>query len=206
MLARAPETVYQDMEQLVSDPNKNKKGYVEVAYRYYEKDTEDEVIGEDRMQWLYETILELYQEGFRGSDIGILSRGSKDMSLIADYLTRWAEDHPAFRFSSEDSLKLGLSDGVQLLISDLKINAQINRDINIIVFRYYYLKLHDTQWVGVCCDEKEDFIEKELDSQKGIEQLYLFFEEVIHNTDLARYRGQYPYLLTFMEEIGRAHV
>ena len=203
MLARAPETVYQDMEQLVSDPNKNKKGYVEVAYRYYEKDTEDEVIGEDRMQWLYETILEIYQEGFRGSDIGILSRGSKDMSLIADYLTRWAEDHPAFRFSSEDSLKLGLSDGVQLLISALKIKAQINRDINIIVFRDYYLKLHDRPWEEVFSDEKEDFIEKELDSQKGIEQLYLFFEEVIHNTDLGRSRGQYPYLLTFMEEVRK---
>lgn len=203
MLARAPETVYQDMEQLVSAANKDKKGYVEVAYRYYENKTEKEEIEEDRMQWLYETILELYHEGFRGSDIGILFRNSKEMSRIADYLARWAEDHPAFRFSSEDSLKLGLSDGVQLLISALKIKAHINRDINVFVFRDYFLKLRNRPWEEVFSGGEEKTIEEELDSQKGIEQLYLFFEEVINKVDLGQSSGQYPYLLSFMEEVRK---
>jgi len=135
VLAGAPSTVYGDMRQKVSQGNLDKTGYVETEFRYFEYKTEEEVIESERMKWLYETILELEKEGFRGADIGILARGRKDLGILADYLSRWSEDQAVFRFSSEDSLKLGLSDGVQLLMAALRVKADLDPKINQLVLR-----------------------------------------------------------------------
>lgn len=204
-LAQAPSTVYGDMRQKVSDANQDKTGYVETEFRYYEYQTDDEVIEEERMKWLYDTILELEGEGFRGADIGILARGKKDLGILADYLSKWSEEHPAFRFSSEDSLKLGLSDGVQLLIAALKVKADLDKEINQLVFKDYYLKLRGERWEKVFTsgEDREEGEESFFDFHHEIEQLYLFFESVIDRTELTRFQGQYPYILSFLEEVKK---
>src|SRR5690606_6900330 len=111
------------------DDKKNKKRKDDAENENPENEvTKDEET--ERMFWLRAVIDELATEGFRGADIGVLARGKKELAKLSDYFTRWSEEAAQFRFSSEDSLKLDLSDGIQILIAGLKLKAGIDTAIN----------------------------------------------------------------------------
>ena len=231
-LAEAPQMIYGDTAQEVAEKNKNLTGYVEVSYWSYGEDkakvedkdkdkveveVEVEVEEEDkdeeaeRMDWLRTVIDELDAEGYRGADIGVLARGKKELASLSEYFTRWSEGADHFRFSSEDSLKLDLSDGVQLLIAGLRVKAGIDTTINRMVFNNYLIKLNLTAsstktWKDALPSNEQNEInnqEPEILQRTGIEQLSLFFESLIDETGLTETPGQWPYLLSFIEEVKK---
>lgn len=204
-LAEAPETIYRKQSQKVSSAQAGKTGYVEAVYRVFGADINDVEIEEERFVWLKKTILDLQGDGYQGGDIGILARGKKELGMLAEKFSAWADENEVFRFSSEDSLKLSLSTGLQLLIAALRLKIGQNPEINKMVFRNYLLKLDKKAgpagWSGTEIPEaREDEIPE---SEGSISQLYLFFESVIHKLRLSDYPGEYPFILTFLEEVKK---
>ncbi len=165
----------------------------------------------ERMSWLKSVIDELATEGFRGADIGVLARGKKELAKLSEYFTRWSEKAAHFRFSSEDSLKLDLSDGIQILVAGLKVKAGIDTTINKMVFYNYLIKLDlansgTKTWKDALPINEQSEINNlvpELLQPTGIEQLSLFFESLIDEIGLTETPGQWPYLLSFIEEVKK---
>lgn len=213
-LTEAPRSIYGGALQHVSPKNEDQTGYVELNYWSYTRDTEKDRVLEARMEWFKMVISELHEEGFSGSDIGILARGKKEMGILSEYLTRWSEDASNFRFSSENSLRLDLSDGVQLLIAGLKMKTGIDAAVNKLVFINYLSKLQyggssDRDWKDsfyVPDNEYLEVLESELFQKHGIDQLASFFESLTDATGLAEKPGQWPYLLTFIEEVKKFEI
>lgn len=210
LLADAPRKIYGSTFQKVPDKNRNQNGYVEIDYWTYKKGTDKTELQEERMAWLKDTLESLFSDGFRGADIGILARGRKELTQISENLTRWSEENPLFRFSSEDSLRLDLSDGVQLLIAGLKIKTGIDVKINKMVFANYYLKLRQLNlknpaWVNALPENSDEIeiLQNVIFQQDGIEQLSIFFETLIDHTNLNDIKGQWPFLLSFIEEVKK---
>jgi len=214
-LAQAPRQIYGGSCQQIAEKNQDKTGYVEINYWPYEKGTEKEKTEEERMKWLKDRIDDLYQDGFSGDDIGILARGKKDLSTLSEYLTRWSEEAPYYRFSSEDSLKLDLSVGVQLLIAGLKMKAGVNTVINQMVYDNYLIKLKKQYSAESARPDQSSTWEQALPTigsketnfqNSGIEQLTMFFESLIDEAGLTNNKGQWPYLLSFMEEVRKFEI
>lgn len=205
-LANAPRTIYGGDPAKVASGNRDKAGYVEVDYRSFDSKSKPDDIEAARFEWLKTVLKALHKDGFSGADIGILTRGTKELATLSEYLSTWSEEHPLFRFSSEDSLKLALSDGVQLLIAALRMHSSDNVAIRRIEFRNYYSKLHDVHWeVSLKTTVEQEILEmeSELLQGDGIEQLYLFFESMIDRFGLSKKPGQYPFLLSFLEEVKK---
>lgn len=211
LIADAPRKVYNNATQSVPAKNKYQSGFVEVNHWAYDKNTPRDDVTSERMKWLKTVLEELFTDDFVGDDIGILARGKKELAVLSEHLTRWSEGDNRFRFSSEDSLKLDLSDGVQMLIAALKVKAGIDVTVNRMVFSNYRIKLdartsNDLAWSkSLPSNEKDpgDILESELIRLSGIQQLSLFFESVISATGLAMHQGQWPYLLSFMEQVKK---
>ena len=211
LIAEGPRQVYSTATQSVPEQNMDQTGYVQIDYWSYDKDYPKDNIIIQRMDWLRTVLIEVFEQGYSGADIGILARGKKDLGVLSDYLSRWSETDARFRFSSEDSLKLDLSDGVQMLIAALKIKAGIDVRINEMVFSNYQKKLNiastDIQnWEDLLPGGERDYddiLDSDLLRQSGIQQLSLFFESVILKTSLTQKSGQWPYLLSFIEEVKK---
>lgn len=210
-IAEAPKHVYGNAKQKVPENKSTHPGYVEVDYWVYPKKTESEDLLYQRMLWLKNTLLELFSDGFVGEDIGILARGKSELATLSHHLTQWAEEDRRFRYSSDDSLKLDLSDAIQMLIAALKVKAGIDVRINEMVFSNYRIKLNlhpsaDSGWSGSLPGvgpASDGALDSELIRSAGIEQLSLFFESIIRHTGLNTRTGQWPYLLNFIEEVKK---
>ncbi len=209
LLMDAPLRVYELSAQQVPEKNQNLSGYVKISHTEAVKETPKEEMEMDRMEWLRSVLEGVFKDGYQGSEIGILARGRKEMAIISDYLTRWSTTDVRFRFTSEDSLRLELSDGVQLLIAALKIKSNIDVTINQMVFCNYYIKLQtdsDTTWTGALPGSNspaEEILKSDLFRHKGIEQLALFLETVVTHAGLTHHQGQWPYLIRLIEEVKK---
>ena len=208
-IAKAPKTVYGSAAQKVPELNASSTGYVEVNYWAYPKDTEPLEQESQRMEWLKNNLMELFDSGFTGDQIGILAQRKKELAILSHYMTIWSEDDPRFRYTSDDSLILDLSDGVQLLIAALKIKTGIDVDINQMVFYNYQKKmnlnsnLHE-DWLAYLPHQPGwEVGNTNSDSQEGVDRLTHFFETVIGETGLSGISGQWPYLMSFLEEVKK---
>lgn len=210
-LANAAELVYKNASQRVPEKNLDKNGFVDLTCHFYPRKPDKSELERLRFSWLKEKLIDLFEDGFEGENIGILARGKKELGILARYLTLWSEEDRRFQYTSEDSLILDLSDGVQLLIAALRWKVNIDPDLNRMVYLNYLTKLNlsssgETNW-KYSLPPSESGIQQNAELGKiqdsGIDRLTTFFESTVEATGLASVSGQWPYLLCFLEEVKK---
>lgn len=112
---------YQDGSQEVDASRKDNQGYI--CVRFIQK-SDKETQQQEAMEFVVDGILQLYEQGFSPADVAIIVRTNKEGSFAAQYLMDYRKEHPEFahllQFVSGDSLFLGSSQCVQLIVALLR--------------------------------------------------------------------------------------
>lgn len=161
---------------------------------------ENEGLEDETLNEIEKQIDDCLERGWRLQDIAILSRRNKDLTLVAEYLTK--KDIPVF---SSESLNLSQSSEVNLLISSFKLlNDHNNIEAAISICNALSPK-HDINLFHVFADKYNFFraLKEELKSKIGFTfpkisglSLYEIFEELIQQYGISK---NDPFVLTFLD-------
>ncbi len=136
--------IYQDGEQNVPKQNKHTKGFVQAKFFDADDDYDDSALS--HMTSVLETLAE---KGFQPKDIAILVRKNTEGAKVAKCLMEKRNQNPEkekmFRFVSNDSVFLGSSDAIMLIVS---LMAFLNTPESIIL-KAKILQLYYSQTKGV---------------------------------------------------------
>lgn len=218
--AKLIEQAYADVEQLQPKAIKEKfDGYLSFSFVKEDKDEEKkwkEIVLE-RIPLLMEN---LQDRGVKVNEIAFLVRGRNDEKLIADYLIEYKNSEKAkrgysYNIVSNESLMLGSSRSVQLLIHALKYLNNNNDQIALANLVYSYQEsLHDV----IVPDEifnassLEDLLPNDFSSQQlNLKKLPLvdLSEALIRIFGLNSHQGEYTYIQSFQDvvlEYGTQHI
>jgi len=136
--------IYESSPQMVPDVHQGTAGFIDIRFidkGNHEAESEVEVL--DRM---IETIEKLGANGYQPRDIAILVRQNKEGAQVANRLmehrTQFPEKEELFRFISNDSVFLGASGEVVLLVSLLQYLVNPTDEINKAqIVLYYYQRI-----------------------------------------------------------------
>ncbi|MBI9065971.1 MAG: UvrD-helicase domain-containing protein [Salinivirgaceae bacterium] len=137
------ERIFSTTEQQVSPKKINSTGFVNVKFYEFEKDAEynQTLINE----YVIESLNKLFEHGFSPKDIAVLVRRNKEGAQIAQALMDYRRNNPEkahlFEFVSNDSVFLGSSSIIQLLIALLEF---IIDETNLLskgkILQYFYVQ------------------------------------------------------------------
>ncbi|WP_236979176.1 UvrD-helicase domain-containing protein [Membranihabitans maritimus] len=202
-IAEAPAEIYRDGHQNVPS-DEVPGGKVQIEYLTFEnkEDQQNQIL-----EWLDHTLLELSEQGYGGSEIGILCRGKKEEKVIGEFLNEKGAGNSMYKFSSSSSLKIENSSVVQALVAALKIKSGIHRSVNIQTFYSHLFKLGGRAWDNEAAPEyfqpgavrEEEEITFILDTP--LDQLYQFFETIANYIGINDYPDEHSYLIYFLEEV-----
>jgi ATP-dependent helicase/nuclease subunit A len=187
--------LYKDLDQKPGDVS-NIGGYVQVDF--FEADEEHD-FADIAANKLISVLCELQDKGFHLSDIAVLTRKNSEAKILADFLLKYANDHPdpAYRFDviSDEALRLWSSTLVTFLVSLLQyINNPSDRTNNYLhdlIFKTYISPGERTEGLNY-----PQLIEK----LRGF-SLSEITESIISIFGLEKFTGERAYLQAFRDLI-----
>ena len=213
------EQAYEDVAQLQPELNKEKyEGYL--SFSFVKDNVEEEKKWSDIVLDRIPLLLENLQDrGVKVNEIAFLVRGGKHEKLIADYLIDYKNSDKAkkgysYNIVSNESLMLGASHAVQLLIHTLQYLNNNNDQIALANLVYFY----QASKGDITVPDKifnAHAIEHFLPNDFFLQQLHLkklplvdLIEMLIRIFGLQKQEGEYTYIQSFQDvvlEYGMNH-
>jgi ATP-dependent exoDNAse (exonuclease V) beta subunit len=142
-------SIYSSAYQEIPEKNKNTTGMVHVEFFDKKKNKDDE---KPDSQWYLDKMIdalnELFDKNYQPRDIAILVRTGKNGAMVAKHIMEYTQQHPErqqqFTFVSNDSVLLGSSSIILLLIAILEYLADSDNNQSKATVIYFYSLLNHT--------------------------------------------------------------
>lgn len=202
---------YENQSQLISDKKYNDKGYVEVNFIQSNSELD---ITQIILSRLKSNIDDILSRNYDPAEIVILVRNKKEAGLIFNYLTEAVQKNQTikeYEIITENSLKLGSSPFVKLILSALYCVNDINDSLHKAQLKYNYyryvlnsdLNFHQVFTSGNSGVEVNDSVSVFFDKIDLLQQMNLFdlSSELINIFQLSEQRDQVLFIKGFQDSI-----
>lgn len=214
-------SIYSSSYQKVPKVNKDHSGLVNIEF--IGKDENKSV--EEYSQWclnkMIDTLNELFAKNIQPKDIAILVRTGKEGALVAKHLMEYIQQNPdkqkLFSFISNDSVLLGSSSIILLLISILEYLVDSKNKKSKASIIYFYSLLNNTpiesakKILDINFTDEQDFLNslpadfsKNIDSLKSSSLIVLvnrLLSIFIYSNNIKKISNQLPFINTFQDSI-----
>lgn len=210
------ERIYADCEQQVPEDNIGTLGYVNAKF------IEKEDFERSAESYILSSLEQLYEKGYQPGDIAIIVRYNSEGAAVSKYLMEYQKQFPEkehlFRFVSNDSVFLGSSEAIWLLVSLMQfLDNHENAIVKARIVQLYYRLILDTEHASeklanLNFDSFEDFMAlmpqgfsqnfQQLKQSTLPDITHQLIQAFITNNDLfANKEKQIPFLHTFNDVV-----